>query len=54
MPVLRPVESQEDVVGLRYVDAPVRLHSWSLPMPCCIHAVPLARCCDACDADLAA
>jgi hypothetical protein len=43
---------KSDVVGTRYVDTSVRLHSWSLPLPRCIHAVPLAACCDACDAEL--
>jgi hypothetical protein len=50
MPVLAP--STEDVVGLRYVDAAIRLHNWSLPTPRCIHTVLLAHHCPACDAEL--
>ena len=52
LPALYPVEEQLDVVGLRYVDATVRLHGWSLPNPCCIHHVPLADTCDTCAVEL--
>jgi hypothetical protein len=48
LPALYPVEEQLEVVGLRYVDAAVRLHGWSLSNPTCIHAVPLAEACDTC------
>jgi hypothetical protein len=50
MPVLAP--STEDVVGLRYVDAAIRLHNWSLPTPRCIHSVLLVHECVDCDAEL--
>jgi hypothetical protein len=48
LPALYPVEEQLEVIGLRYVDASVRLHGWSLPNPRCIHRVPLAGACDIC------
>ena len=52
LPALYPVEEQLEVIGLRYVDAAVRLHGWSLSNPLCIHAVPLADNCDACNVEL--
>jgi len=52
MPVLHPATDQLDVVGLRYVDAAVRLHHWSIPTPRCIHDVKLGTSCDGCDAAL--
>jgi hypothetical protein len=51
-PALYPATHHSDVVGLRYIDPAVRLHSWSIPTPRCIHDVQLGDCCDACDADL--
>ena len=53
LPALHPTTEQSDVVGLRYVDTAVRLHSWSIPAPRCIHDVQLGDSCDACDAELA-
>jgi hypothetical protein len=50
MPVL--ATPTEEVVGLRYVDAAIRLHNWSLPTPRCIHTVLLTHHCPACDAEL--
>jgi hypothetical protein len=50
MPVLAPPTA--DVVGVRYVDAAIRLHNWSLPTPRCIHDVLLAHHCSACDVEL--
>ena len=52
MPALYPATQQSDVVGLRYVDAAVRLHHWSIPAPRCIHDVELGTSCDGCDAAL--
>jgi hypothetical protein len=52
VPALYPATEQYDVVGLRFVDTAVRLHSWSIPTPRCIHDVQLGDCCDACDAEL--
>jgi hypothetical protein len=53
MPALYPATEKLNVNGLRYVDAAVRLHSWSIPAPRCIHDVMLGESCDACDAELA-
>jgi hypothetical protein len=52
-PVLYPTAEQSNVLGIRYVDPAVRLHSWSIPTPRCIHDVMLGQSCDACDAELA-
>jgi len=48
LPEVRPATDQQ-VVGLRYVDAAVRLHNWSLANPRCIHDIPLACRCTSCD-----
>ncbi len=42
----------DEVVGLRYVDAAIRLHNWSVPTPRCIHRVLLSSPCFACSAEL--
>jgi hypothetical protein len=52
LPAFHSTTEQLDVVGLRYVDASVRLHNWSLPVPRCIHDLPLVEQCDHCDAEL--
>jgi hypothetical protein len=44
--------ASEGVVGLRYVDAAIRLHNWSVPTPRCIHSVLLAHSCPDCDSEL--
>jgi hypothetical protein len=50
MPVRAP--ATDEVVGIRYVDTAIRLHSWSVPTPRCIHHVLLANTCALCDAEL--
>jgi hypothetical protein len=38
------------VTASRLVDAATRLHAWSIPMPLCMHGLPLDQHCDECDA----
>jgi hypothetical protein len=50
LPELAEYDSvDEAVIALRLVDTATRLHAWSIPVPCCIHGLPLEQRCDGCD-----
>jgi hypothetical protein len=43
--------SVQPVIAQRLVDAATRLHAWSIPLPRCVHGLPLDQQCDGCDED---
>jgi len=45
-----PIEMSRVVVTTRMVDTATRLHAWSIPLPCCVHAVPFEQHCEQCNA----
>jgi hypothetical protein len=44
-----PYSGAQAVISNRLVDTATRLHAWSIPIPLCVHGLPLDRRCDGCN-----